>query len=105
MSMEEEAIAKTQMKGGAGIADRQKSGNVLLNERIIIFLGGIGFLGLCVVWATAKSAWILYGSFGLLILLVVLWGFARIKRIERVRQDQAAQARAMSDQSGSESSP
>lgn len=95
MSLEEEAIAKAQMKGGAGIAERQKSGSIFLNERIFIYLGGIAFIGLCMVWATAKSGWILYGSFALLILLVILWGVARVKRIERVKQERAAQARAM----------
>lgn len=108
MSLEEEAIAKAQMKGGAGVADRQKSGTIFLNERIVIYLGGIAFIGLCVVWATAESPWILYGSFALLILMVILWGVARIKRIERIKQERAEQARASqsagSNQSGSTTS-
>lgn len=99
MSLEEEAIAKTQMKGQASVAERQSAGNVFLNERIIFALGGIVFLGLCVVWATAESAWVVYGSFGLLILLIVLSGVARIKRLERIKQERAEQARAhQSDQ-------
>ena len=96
MSREEEAIAKMQLKGNAGIAERQKTGNILLNERILIFVGGIAILGICVVWATAKSAWVQYGSFALVIVLTFLWGIARVKRMERIKQERAEQAKAAS---------
>ena len=94
MSHGEEAVAKTQLKGKDGVEKFQKRGIANLDDRIFIYLGGIAFLGMCVVWATAKSAWILYGSFALTIAMVVLWGVFRVKRIERIRQERAEQARA-----------
>ena len=101
MSNAEEGIAKTQLKGGDAVGKRQAWSIAYLDERIFIYFGAIAFLGLCVVWATAKSAWLLYGSFVAVIVLVVLWGVARIKRIERIKQERAAQARAMqSEESG-----
>ena len=95
MSHGEEAVAKAQLKGKDGVDKFQKRGIANLDDRIFIYLGGIAFLAMCVVWATAKSAWILYGSFALTILMVILWGIARVKRIERVRQERAEQARAV----------
>ena len=93
MSDLEEAIAKAQLKGGAGVGKHQGRSIAHLDERIFVFLGGIAFLGLCLVWATARSGWILYGSLALTILLVILWGVARVKRLERIRQERAMQAR------------
>ena len=94
MSNAEEGIAKTQLKGDAGVSSRQSWGIAYINERIFIYLGSIAFVGMCVVWAAAKSGWILYGSFALTILLVVLWGVARVKRLDRIKQERAEQARA-----------
>ena len=109
MSNAEEGIAKTQLKSGATVAGQQSWGIAYIDERIFIYLGAIAFVGLCVVWAAAKSAWIIYGSFALTILMVILWGVARIKRLERVRQERAAEAQSFSsqtvDESGSESAP
>ena len=95
MSHVEESVAKAQLKGKDGVEKFQKRGIANLDDRIFIYLGGIAFLGMCVVWATAKSTWILYGSFALTIAMVVLWGVFRVKRIERIRQERAEQARAV----------
>ena len=94
MSDVEEAIAKAQLKEGAGVARHQSRSIAYLDDRIFVALGAMAFLGLCVVWATAKSGWILYGSFAVTILMVVLWGIARVKRLERIKQERALQAEA-----------
>jgi uncharacterized membrane protein len=50
-------------------------------------------IGLLILWATAKSPLLLYGSLVAVILLTLLWGYVRIKHIERRRQQRAQQAR------------
>lgn len=85
MSNMEEAIAKAQLKGDAGVAGHQRRSIAYLDDRIFIALGGIAFLGLCVIWATAKSGWTLYGSFALIILMVIVWGH-RAGKVPRAHQ-------------------
>ena len=51
----------------------------------------IGTLGVIVLWATATSMLMIYGSFGGLIALTFSWGFDRIKRIAAVKRQQAMQ--------------
>ena len=102
MSNAEQGIAQAQMAAARAqsnqadaVARQQKRGVAYLDERIFIYLGAIAFVGLCVLWATASSAWLLYGSLGLVILLTVLWGVARVKRIERIRLERKRVAEAM----------
>ena len=95
----EEAIAKTQLKGERDVGRNQARGIAYLDDRILGYLGLIVFLGLAVIWITADSDWIVYGSLGLAIFLIVLWGIARIRRIDRVRRERAAQVRAVLRQS------
>ena len=102
MSNAEQGIGQTQIKAdgsrlaqGEDLQDRHDSSITYLNDRIFLYLGAIAFLGLLVVWATASSALILYGSFGIAILLVVLWGLLRIQRIKRITEDRARQVAAM----------
>ena len=72
----------------------QKRSVFYLDERIYVYLLGIAVLGLFVVWATASSKLVLYGSLGLVILLTILWGFSRIRGIERLRRERELEARA-----------
>ena len=103
MSNAEEGIARAQIEaararsGDARVVDEaQRSGIAYIDERIFIYVGAMLFLGLCVVWATAKTAWVLYGSLGIAIGFALMWGYARIQRLERIRRERAAQARASS---------
>jgi hypothetical protein len=95
----EEGIAKAQAAaaqagGAAGLEKHHGSTIAYLDERIVVFLLAIATIGLQVLWATAKSALLLYGSLVLVILLALLWGYARIKAIERTRDERAQQAQA-----------
>ena len=95
----EEGIAKAQaaaaQAGGAAGMEKHHSGTIAyLDERIVVFLLAIAMIGLLVLWATAKSALLLYGSLVLVILLALLWGYARIKAIERTRDERERQAQA-----------
>ncbi len=90
----EEGIARTQAavaqaKGSDGLKDHHKWTIAYLDERIQVFILAIAVIGLGVVWATTTSPLLSYGSFGALILLTFLWGFARIKRIETTKRQRA----------------
>lgn len=101
MSNEEQGIfqaqaraAKECLDGEDGLSDLQRRGGAYLDERIIVYLMAAAAIGLCLVWATASSALVLYGSLGLVVLLTILWGLARIRSIERTRRERALAAAA-----------
>ena len=86
------AAAKAQEKEGAGLEKHHDNSVAGLDERIWTMLGGIAILGLILVWATATSELVIYGSFAGVILLTIVWGIARIKRIDRERRAREQQA-------------
>jgi len=93
----EEGIAKVQAAnaqagGAAGLQQHHRGTITYLNERILISILAIAMIGLLVLWATATSPLLLYGSLVAVVLLTLLWGYARIKGIERKRQQRAQQA-------------
>ena len=93
----EEGIAKTQAaaaqaQGAAGLGRHHKGTIAYLDERILVFLIAIGLIGLLLLWTTVKSPLLLYGSLLAVILLTLLWGYARIRRIERVGRERAQKA-------------
>lgn len=100
MSNAEEGIARTQAAAikaqgtqGGKLREHQERSVAYLDERILTYMFAIAFIGLIVVWATTTSALILYGSLVAVILLTILWGVARVKRIERTRQERACQTK------------
>jgi hypothetical protein len=102
MSNEEQGIAQSQIAAaraqgekGDGLHKIQKWNIAYLDDRIFLYLGAIAFLGLLVVWATASSALVLYGSLGLAILLTVLWGVTRVNRVHRLNAERARQVKDM----------
>ena len=101
MSNEEQGIfqsqakaAREQLGGRDGLREMQQRSIFYLDERIYVYLLAAAVLGMFVVWATATSSLVLYGSLVLVILLTVLWGFARIRGIDRTRREREMQARA-----------
>jgi len=100
MSNAEEGIARIQAAAikahgtqGGKLREHQEHSVAYLDERILTYVFAIAFIGLIVVWATTTSALILYGSLVVVIILIVLWGVARVKRIERTRQERAHQTK------------
>jgi Flp pilus assembly protein TadB len=87
------AAAKAQGTQGSLLQEHQKRSVAYMDERILIFILALAFIGLIVVWATTTSPLVLYGSFAGVILLTVLWGVSRARSIERARQDRERQAR------------
>ena len=103
----EEGIARAQAAAarasgteGKALGQLQTRSIKYLDERIVVFLLALGCIGLMILWATAKSKLLIYASFAGLILLVLLWGLARIKRIERERDARARQAQEWNSRSG-----
>ena len=106
MSNAEQGIAQSQIEAarneqgtGDALQKTQKRSIAYLDDRIFLYLGAIAFLGLLVVWATAKSALVLYGSLGLVIVLTILWGVARVNRADRLAAERARQVEAMKSES------
>jgi D-alanyl-lipoteichoic acid acyltransferase DltB (MBOAT superfamily) len=93
----EEGIARIQAavaeSSGAGGLKKHHAGNIAyLDERIVVFFLAIAIIGLAVLWAGTTSALILYGSLAGVILLIILWGIARFKRLEAIRRERLRQA-------------
>ena len=93
----EAGIAKTQMASASGsqgeqLQQYQQRSIAYLDERIVAMLLALAIIGLVFVWTTASSALVLYGSLVGVLLLTVAWGVARVKGIERMRQQRALEA-------------
>ena len=100
MSNAEEGIARIQAAAvkaqgtqGSKLREHQERSVTYLDERILTYVLAIAFMGLILVWATTTSPLVLYGSFAGVILLTILWGVMRVKRIDRVRQERERQSK------------
>jgi hypothetical protein len=95
----EEGIARIQAAaakagGTSGLKEHHRRNIVYLDERIIVFILAIGAVGLIVLWATTSSLLLRYGSFAGVLLLTILWGLVRIKRIEAVKRQRENDAKS-----------
>ena len=81
----EEGIMRAQMAQKDGLGSAHKRGADNLGSRASTMFLALAFLVLTVVWATASSPYIIYGSFAVLMLIVVLTGVIRVKRILKLR--------------------
>ena len=70
-----------------------------MDERIGVFVLALAFIGLLAVWMLAESPIILYGSLIAVIVLLILWGVLRIKRIQSIAQQRAKQAESWESES------
>ena len=100
----EEGIARVQIGQKGGLKNHQERSTRNLDDRTFTSLFALAFLGLLVVWATASSPYLIYGSFGAVILVTLLFGAARIKRIRRVREQRELQVNRMQSDSIKENS-
>ena len=90
----EEGIARVQATGlknsatqGEELSKYQKRSIAYLDDRILIYFVALAFLALMLVWATAQSTLSQIGSLMAAIFFTIIWGIARVKRIDRVRQE------------------
>ena len=95
----EEGIARTQAAaakagGAAGLKEHHNRNITYIDERIVVFILAIASIGLLILWATSSSPLVLYGSLAGVILLTVLWGMVRIKRIEAMKRQREKEAKS-----------
>lgn len=95
----EEGIARVQMAQKDGLQNYHKRSVLHLDDRILTAIFALAFLGLIVVWATATSPYIVYGSLIASILIVVLWGVVRVKRIQQIKEERELQVKQMQSES------
>ena len=95
----EEGIARIQMAQKDGLQNYQKRSVLYLDDRILTAIFALAFMGLIVVWATSTSPYITYGSLLASILIVILWGVVRVKRIQKLREEREQQVRKMQSES------
>ena len=88
------AAAKAAGKQGDGLAAHQKRGIASLDERALFFLFLIGIVTLVAVWAMATSPLVQYGSLVGGILIIIVWGVMRLRRIEQIKRDREREAEA-----------
>lgn len=87
------AAAKAQSKQDDGLQKHHNWTIANLDEQLYFYIGMIVVFGLLVLCIAVPSALVAYGSLGVIILLTVVWGVARIRRIERVRKERELQAK------------
>lgn len=95
----EEGIARIQMVQKDGLQNYQKRSVLYLDDRILKAIFALAFMGLIVVWATSTSPYITYGSLVASIVIVILWGVMRVKRIQGVREQRKQQVKQMQSES------
>jgi len=95
----EVGIARIQMAQKDGLQNYQKRSVLYLDDRILTAIFALAFLGLIVVWATATSPYIIYGSLAAGILMVILWGVVRVKRIQKLKRQRELQVKQMQSES------
>jgi len=91
----EEGIMRAQLAGKDGVAQHQKTSASNLDDRVGTALFVIAFVGLAVVWATATSPLLTWGSLLAGILGIILFGVMRVRRIQRLREDRERQVEQM----------
>ncbi len=96
----EEGIARVQMAQKDGLQNYQKRSVLYLDDRILTAIFALAFLGLIVVWATATSPYVIYGSLAVSILIVILWGVVHMKRIQQIREQRELQVKQMQSEFG-----
>lgn len=87
------AAAQAQSKQGEGLQKHHQWNVANLDERIFFYIGTLAVLGLFVLWLAVPSALVVYGSLGVIILLIIVWGVLRIRRIERIQKKRELQAK------------
>ena len=87
----EEGIARVQLAQKDGLGKHHKSGVDYMDDRIFIYLSALVLLGLIAIWATATSPIIIYGSFAAVVLVAVLIGVLKIRRIHKIREQRELQ--------------
>ena len=96
----EEALAgvQTEAANAEVFQKHHKSTLVYISERILTYLFGIVFIGLVIAWLTAP-AYITYLLSATVILIALIWGLVRLKRIHEIKLKRELQVKEMQSES------
>ena len=97
----EGAIARVQAEAvhTQGLQNHHKSTIVYLGERTFIYMFALAFIGLVIVWATTSSSYITYVLFAIVILIPLIWGLVRLKKIHKIKLKRELQVKEMQSKS------
>ena len=97
----EEAIARVQTEAAhtQGLQKHHKSTIVYLGERTFIYMFALAFISLVIVWATTSSSYITYMLFAIVILIPLIWGLVRLKKIHKIKLKRELQVKEMQSKS------
>ena len=96
----EEAVARVQAEAAnvQGVQKHHRSTLVYISERIFTYMFGIAFLSLVIAWLTAP-AYITYLLSAVVILIALIWGLVRLKRIHEIKLKRELQVIGMQSES------
>ena len=101
MADTEEAIARVQAEAAntQGVQKHHKTTLVYIGERIFTYLFGLAFISLVIAWLTAPT-YITYLLSAVVILIPLIWGLVRLKRIHKINLKRELQVKEMQSKSG-----
>ena len=93
----EAGIARLQAKlaQNEGLQSHHKATIGYLNERVVVYLFMLAFIGLLLVWMMASSPFITIGTTVAVVLFAILFGVLRIRRIHQIREQRELLAKEM----------
>ena len=97
----EEAIARVQAEAvhTKGIQKHHKSTIVYLGERTFIYIFALAFISLVIIWATTSSSYITYVLLSIVLLIPLIWGLVRLKKIQKIKLKRELQVKEMQSKS------
>ena len=97
----EEAIARVQTEAAytQGLQKHHKSTIVYLGERTFIYMFALAFTSLLIVWATKSSPYITYVLLRVVILIPLIWGLVRLKKIHKIKVKREFQVKEIQSKS------
>ena len=97
----EEAIARVQTEAVniQGLQKHHKSTIVYLDGRTFIYIFAIAFISLVIIWATTTSSYITYVLLSIVLLIPLIWGLVRLKKIQKIKLKRELQVKEMQSKS------
>ena len=97
----EEAIARVQTEAVniQGLQKHHKSNIVYLDVRTFIYIFAIAFISLVIIWATTSSSYITYVLLSIVLLIPLIWGLVRLKKIQKIKLKRELQVKEMQSKS------
>lgn len=97
----EESIARVQAEAvhTKGIQKHHKSTIVYLDGRTFIYIFAIAFISLVIIWATTSSSYITYVLLSIVLLIPLIWGLVRLKKIQKIKLKRELQVKEMQSKS------